>query len=154
MLILTCAVVLLAGAPARAKEWRRIVPLRTTRAQAERRLGKPRNGFYELKAERAFIYFSGERCAGGKGWDVPRDTVVRISVTPKTELRLSALGLDMRRFEKSTDTEVTTHALYTDKEAGVTYEVYEGGGEDDGLILHINFDPATADDKRLRCRAG
>jgi hypothetical protein len=151
--LLACAVVLLAGAPAQAKEWRRIVPLRTTRAQVERRLGRPRRGVYDLGAERAFIYFSGERCAGGEGWDVPRDTVVRISVTPKTKVRLSELRLDMHRFERTTDSEVTSHALYTDKAAGVTYEVFEGGGENNGLLLHINFDPAAADDRRLRCPA-
>ncbi|HJQ34567.1 MAG TPA: hypothetical protein VJ866_20470 [Pyrinomonadaceae bacterium] len=148
-----CAVLLLAGAQAQAKEWRRIVPLRTTRAQVVRRLGKPRGGYHELKTERAFIYYSGERCAGGEGWDVPRDTVVRIVVTPKTEVRLSALRLDMSKLKRSTDTEVTSHALYTDGEAGVTYEVFEGGGEDDGLLLHINFDPTAKDDKLLRCPA-
>ncbi len=149
--LLACAVLLLACAQAHAKEWRRIVPLRSTRAQVERRLGKPRNGFYELKAERVFIYFSGERCAGGEGWDVPRDTVVRIVVTPTTKLRFAALRLNLRRFEKTTDPSVTAHALYSDKEAGLTYTVYEGGGDNNGVIVHITFDP-TARDARLVCR--
>ena len=147
-----CAyLLLLAAAAAQAKEWRRVVPLRTTRAQVERRLGKPRGPYYEFKTERAFVVYSaGRGCAGGEGWDVPRDTVVRIVVTPKTKLRFSALRLDMRRFEKSKDPEAPTHALYTDKEAGLTYEVYEGGGEAD-LVLHVQYDPA-ARDEHLRCR--
>ncbi|HKG13349.1 MAG TPA: hypothetical protein VKB12_08415 [Pyrinomonadaceae bacterium] len=146
-----CAL-LLAAAPAQAKEWRRIVPLRTTRAQVERRLGRPRGGYHELKTERAFVvYSSGRGCAGGEGWNVPRDTVVRIVVTPKTKLRLSALRLDLKRFEKSADAEVPTHALYKDREAGLTYEVYEGGGESNGLVLHIQYDPTAADEKLLRC---
>lgn len=146
-----CAI-LLAAAHVQAKEWRRIVPLRSTRAQVERRLGRPRDGYHELRTERAFfIYSSGRGCAGGEAWNVPRDTVVRILVTPKTKLRLSALRLDMQRFEKSADTEVPTHALYKDKEAGLTYEVYEGDGESNGLILHIQYDPTARDDKLFRC---
>lgn len=145
---------LTAAAHAQAKEWRRIVPLRTTRAEVERRLGKPRGGYHELKTERAFIFYSGGRgCAGGEAWDVPRDTVVRILVTPKARLRLSSLRLDPRRFEKSADPEVPSHALYRDREAGLTYEVFEGGGKLNGLVLHIEFEPAAKDDERLRCPA-
>jgi hypothetical protein len=148
-----CALLLLATAHAQAKEWRRVVPLRTTRAEVERRLGKPRGGYHQLKTERAFVAYSGGRgCAGGEGWDVPRDTVVQIVVTPKTRLRLSALRLDMRKFEKSSDPEVPTHALYIDKEAGLTYEVFEGGGADNGLVLHAQYDPPSKDE-RLRCPA-
>lgn len=148
-----CVVLLLAAAQAQAKEWRRVVPLRTTRAEVERRLGKPRGGYHELKTERAFVVYSGGRgCDGGEGWNVPRNTVVQIIVTPKKRLRLSALRLDMKKFAKSADPEVPTHALYTDKEAGLTYEVFEGGGADDGLVLHTQYDP-SAKDERLRCPA-
>lgn len=148
------ALLLLAAAHAQAKEWRRIVPLRSTRAQVERRLGKPRGGYQELKTERAFFFYSsGRGCAGGEVWNVPRDTVVRILVTPKTKLRLSALRLDLKRFEKSADAEVPTHALYKDKEAGLTYEVYEGEGESNGLVLHIQYDPTARDEKLFRCPA-
>jgi hypothetical protein len=148
-----CAV-LLAAAQAQAKDWRRVVPLRTTRARVVRRLGKPRGGYLNLKTERALIvYSSGRGCAGGETWDVPRDTVVQIVVTPKTRLRLAALRLDMRKFQKSPDPEVPAHALYTDKEAGLTYEVYEGAGEDNGLVLHVQYDPTAEDDKLLRCPA-
>src|SRR5438270_12312142 len=128
---------LLAAAAGQAKEWRRVVPLRTTRAQVERRLGKPRGPYYEFETERAFVVYSaGRGCAGGEGWDVPRDTVVQIVVTPKTKLRLSALRLDMRRFEKS-QAPGDAHAHYTDKAAGLAYEVYEGGGDENGLVLHV-----------------
>ena len=153
--VLACAcAVLLAAAHAQAKDWRRVVPLRTTRAQVERRLGKPRGVYLNLKTERAFVFYSsGRGCAGGEAWDVPRDTVVRIVVTPKTRLRLAALRLDARKFQKSADPEVPTHALYTDKEAGLTYEVYEGAGEDNGLVLHVQYDPTAKDDKLLRCPA-
>ena len=152
--LLACACLLAAAAQAWAKEWRRVVPLRSTRAQVERRLGKPRGGQHELKAERAvFYYTSGRGCAGGEGWNVPRDTVVRIVVTPKRKLRLSALRLDLKRFEKSADAEVPTHALYSDRGAGLTYEVYEGEGPSNGLVLHVQYDPTAADEKLFRCPA-
>ncbi|HKG11819.1 MAG TPA: hypothetical protein VKB12_00715, partial [Pyrinomonadaceae bacterium] len=73
-------------------------------------------------------------------------------VTPKRSLRLSALRLDMRKFERAADPEVPTHALYRDKGAGLTYEVYEGGGSQNGVVLHIQYDP-SAGDERLRCKA-
>ena len=54
VLACACAVLLLLpeAAHVQAKEWRRIVPLRSTRAQVERRLGKPRGRYHELKTER------------------------------------------------------------------------------------------------------
>ena len=150
------AVLLLAAASAKteAKDWRRIVPLRSTRAEVERRLGKPVGGYYEFRAERAFVFYSnGGGCDGRDDWDVPRDTVVRIVVTPKRRLWLRSLRLDLRKFEKSNAPEVTSHALYADKAAGLTDEVFEGGGKQHGRILHIQFEPAAADDARARCPA-
>ncbi len=149
-LLLLCAVTL-----AQAKAWRRIVPLHSTRAEVERRLGKPnaRSKHYEFRTERAFIIYStGVACVQGPAteWNVPPDTVLSIVVTPKVKLRLAALRLDLRKYQKTPDPEVPTHVNYRNEAEGLTYEVFEGGGADNGLILHIKFEPA-AQDQRLRC---
>ncbi|HEV3470078.1 MAG TPA: hypothetical protein VG148_12210 [Pyrinomonadaceae bacterium] len=153
----SCALaVLFAAAAAEAKPWRRVVPLRTTRAEVERRFGKPdpKSRHYEFRSHRAFVvYAGGDGCAeGSSGWDVPRDTVVQIIVTPKRRLRFSRLRLDMTKFRKAADPETPAHTLYTNEEDGVTYRVFEGGGEYQGRVLKIQYDPA-AEDAHLRCPA-
>src|SRR6476659_7763140 len=74
-----------------AEEWRGIVPLRSTRADVVRLLGKPNElGRYEVNGERADIIYSDGPC---KGWHyslekvnckclVPKDTVLSIYVEP------------------------------------------------------------------------
>lgn len=158
-LLLSCAcLMLLAAAAAEAKSWRRVTPLRTTRAQVERRLGKPnpRNQRYEFRGESAFIIYSGgDECARGSGgWDVPRDTVVRVVVTPRTRLRLSSLRLDLTKFEKAPDPETPAHALYTNEAEGVTYRVFEEAGEHHGRVLSVTFEPTARDARRRRCPGG
>ena len=154
--LLPCVcLVLFATALADAKPWRRIVPLHSTRADVKRRLGKlnPRNKQHELRNERAYIFYSdGTPCAKAQGgaWNVPRDTVVRIVVTPKTRMWLSALKLDPQKYKKVKDPEVETRTRYQNEEEGITYEVFEGGGKNNGLILHIEYGP-SARDKHLLC---
>jgi hypothetical protein len=154
--LVSCVCVMLSAAPlSPAKEWRGIVPLHATRANVERRFGKPRAGsnMYEFKTERAYVVYSdGSGCAkeSESEWNVPRDTVLSIIVTPKVTMRFSALNIDLKRYKKDKDPEVPTHVYYKDKEAGRTYEVFEGGGKDDGLILHIEYGP-SAKDSRRRC---
>jgi hypothetical protein len=55
----------------------------------------------------------------------------------------------MRGFKKS-QAPGDAHAYYTDRKAGLTYEVYEGQNDDYGLVLQIQYDP-SARDEHLRC---
>src|SRR5688572_11387406 len=89
---------------AEAKDWRGIVPLRSTRVDVERALGKPNApyGRYKIENEEAVIVYSGERCANG--WNVPRDTVLSIDVSPIGNKRLSEFNLDLSKYRKEPDT--------------------------------------------------
>jgi hypothetical protein len=150
-----CVLLLAAGA-AHAKSWRGVVPLRSTRAQVERRLGRPnpRNKHYEFRDERAFIvYASGEPCGAnsGVGWDARRDTVVSIVVTPKTRLLFSSLRLDPQKFKRYAGPEIAPRVRYTDEEEGVTYTVREPEGETDGRVLRIDYGPSARDAANRRC---
>jgi hypothetical protein len=159
-LILACAcAVLSAAAPAqtrRAAGWRRIVPAQSKRADVLRRLGKPASGStsyssYEFEDEYARIFYAdGKRCAAGGGWNVPAGTVLSIVVTPRTELRVSDLRLDLSKLEKEAAGDTPSHANYEDAAAGVTYEVFDKPGADYGRVLSITHSPA-ARYKRLRC---
>ncbi|HWS53179.1 MAG TPA: hypothetical protein VN228_03600 [Pyrinomonadaceae bacterium] len=150
----TCAgLLLLAAAAAEAKAWRRVVPLRTTRAQVERRFGKPRprDRRYHFRAESALVnYAGGGGCAGGAEWDVPRDTVLSIFVTPKRRLDIGSLRLDMTKFKKTTASDTPSRALYTNEEEGITYDVFDAPGEYQGRVQSITYGP-TAEDQHRRC---
>lgn len=159
-LLLACACAALSVAAQaqtrRAAGWRRIVPAQSKRADVLRRLGKPASGStsyssYEFEDEYARIFYAdGKRCAAGGGWNVPAGTVLSIVVTPRKELRVSDLRLDLGKLEKEAAGDTPSHANYKDAAAGVTYEVFDKPGADYGRVLSITHSPA-ARYKRLRC---
>ncbi|HEX5704619.1 MAG TPA: hypothetical protein VFX97_15565 [Pyrinomonadaceae bacterium] len=135
------------------KEWRTIVPLRSTRADVEKLLGPHKKyggslSDYETTDERVTVmYASGPPCApnGFQIWNVPRDTVIGITLQPKRELRFVDLKLDEAKYKK-TDNEGhgPPYFYYTDEKAGLQYEVIQG------RVMSISYFPAAKDD-HLRC---
>jgi len=92
-----------------AEEWRGIVPLRSTRADVERLLGKPNeSGRYEVNGDRADINYSDGPCRGlynslAKGnckCLVLKDTVLSIYVEPE-HLKFSKLKIDKSKFTRT-----------------------------------------------------
>ena len=155
-LVLLCAGGLLLTPPAQTGGWRGIVPLRSTRADVERLIGKPNFQYdlYDFKDERASILYSREPCTGGRqgSYNVPRDTVISIDVAPKQRLLLSELKIDLGKYKKSRDPAIEVHSFYRNNDEGVTIGTFEGGGEDDGKVLKIQYGP-TSKDNQLRCSA-
>jgi hypothetical protein len=155
-LILTITACLLLGAASdvAAAGWRGIVPLHSTSADVERVLGPPARVwmgiyFYEFEKETVKFFFSKGACGTeSSGWDVPRDTVVAISVSPKpNRLQFADLRLEESKFKKERDREVGDVYHYINEEEGVTYEV--DMSYDDAVTL-ISYYPA-AKDAGLRC---
>lgn len=137
-----------------AKEWRDIVPLHSTRADVERLLGPPTidrsdTTIYEFKTERVYFDYSKDSCAiDPKSWKVPRNTVIRIWVEPKTnQLTFSDLKLDIVKYKKNQDEHVLYVFHYIDETEGVRYEVDESSG----LVTLIDHF-AAARDQELRCQ--
>ena len=150
---LSCVCMALAmGVSLKAEGWRGIVPLRSTRVDVERLLG-PSTGRcrckYNLGNERVFIQYSGESCGKEKprGWNVPSDTAITISVYFEKKPRFSDLQVDTTKFKKTEDPELRGYITYTNEEVGVTYEV-----SDKSIVQGIHYFPA-AKDKHLRCPA-
>jgi len=135
-----------------AKEWRGIVPLHSTRADVEQLLGKPNAKYnrYDFENEQAEILYSRAPCTEGlEGmWNVPRDTVIQISVRPKN-LRLSDLRLNLSKYEIVKDP-LQARTYYMNAEEGIRYNVFEGDREDDSQVLEVYYEP-TAKDRHLRC---
>jgi len=149
LITVSCVCLLLATLQSReATGWRGIVPLHSTRADVERLLGRSDekcNCFYKTGEAKIFVEYSRNRCQGFlTGWNVPRDTVLMISVQPETALRLADLVLDLTKFEKSSGTD-TPVEYYTDNDSGVRYKV-----SDSGLVTWIDYIPKRAD-YSLRC---
>jgi hypothetical protein len=134
-----------------AKGWRDIMPARSTRADVERLLGPPADSsneyisVYHLENEVVIFHYEGNRpCKSPGGWQVPRGTVVSITVTPKTKLRLSDLQVDESRYKKTNGGHRSEDVIYTDNERGESITVYQGD------VTRINYFPA-ASDNYLRC---
>lgn len=135
-----------------AKEWRGIVPLRSTRADVDRLLGQPfrqspADASYDVKDARVLVTFSEGVCNKWPfDWDVPAGTVEEIHVYPGEDLPLSELKLD-KRFREALDAHHGS-IRYMDEEAGFHVVSHES----DRKVHIFSHYPAAADrQKHTRC---
>ena len=147
---IACVFLLLASVSvSSAKPWRGIVPLRSTRADVERILGKPTrlNSIYDLDEGTVRVMYARQRCeqgipSGWGNWNVPPDTVINISV----EADIPVKNLKIRNLEKykwyMDDSFTTYYRLPTQ---GLEYSV-QGG-----RVVDITYGP-TEKDKTLLCK--
>lgn len=127
--------------------WRGIVPLRSTRADVLRLFGPPNigNRLYEIDDYRILFVYSDGPCATAEaGWNVPRDTVVSISLAPNRDLKLSDLHIDKKKFKKHRDAELPDILHYTNESDGIS--ISASAGE----VRNIYYSP-TSKDEHLRC---
>jgi len=82
---LCCFVISVLANSVVAKDWRGIVPLKSTLGDVERLLGPtPAAGYYNLTSEIVVFDVQAKPCNRfGFGWDVPFGTVTGIAVIPK-----------------------------------------------------------------------
>ena len=141
-----------------AKGWRGLIPLHSTRADVERSLGAPRESrgvasTYDTQNERVLVFYSAGGCKEGASndWNVPRDTVVSMSVHPNAKLLVEDLKLDKMKYERVVDYHVQRVVYYFSKEDGVrvSARVLEKQGEE---VDSITYEP-TSEDSYLRCSA-
>ena len=117
-----------------AKSWRGITPLQETRAEVERRLGKPvlssnDTATYYTDAEAVSIrYSTGTPCGknANSKWNVPPGRVISITVVPKTIIQFSSLNLDESKYQKSSDPHRLSAFEYTNIEEGESITVVNG----------------------------
>lgn len=138
--------------PLQQRGWRGIVPLHSTREDVERLVGPPMmpDGIsYDLITDRLNVVYSsvGSCREGGAQWDVPRGTVIGITVYPQTRLMLSDLSVDLNRFEKFSDPHVADRISYNNNEDGIAIAATLNGE-----VISIQLFPA-AKNNHLRCAA-
>ena len=132
-----------------AKEWRGIVPLRSTRADVERRFGKPDKwGNYEFKDERVSFRYGGGHCKGfylTLGEDnckclLNKDTVMAIDVEPTGKRKISDLKLDMKKFRRTPINPFPHTFEYDNVAEGITYIVDEPEDEIRSIEYYASSD--------------
>lgn len=131
------------------KEWRGIVPLHSTRTDVEKVLNvKSSSKFvevFELDGESVMIVFAEHPCKKSyEKWNVPIGTVLEIGITPKTEMLLSDLNIDIKTFKKTIevgkDIAVTR---YADENNGFIIETAKG------KVIGLSYLPTKKDDHLL-----
>jgi hypothetical protein len=130
--------------------WNNLTPLYSTRADAEKLLGKPKqnkNNYcceYETEKEKVSISYTTKKCE--EGWDVPKDTILSITVMSSLNINKSfaELNLDNTKFSRSIDDAL--YGTWTDAEDGFRYYF----SNIDRELIHINYIPKKSDNY-LRC---
>ena len=135
---------------ANAAQWRGIIPLKSTRLDVERLLGRPLSvklkfyATYKLEDEEVRIDYSDKKlCTRTDECDcrVPNDTVLHVVVHPKNEIRFSSLGLDTLTFNEIVNPENPNNVAYSNSETGLMYVI----SKKDDLVLYVQYGPTAKD---------
>jgi len=131
-----------------AKDWRGIVPLKSTRSDVERLLGKPNeSGRYQFPTEKARITYSTGRCDHKENCEcrTPEGTVLSIYVVPEDRIRFSQLSLPKSKYQRLKSRPDLPSATYINEIEGLRYMVNERLD----LVENIEFLPAAKDCQEL-----
>ncbi len=138
------------GLTVNAEPWRGIVPLRSTRADVERLLGKPLPGAlnsyvtYKLETEEVRVEYADQTlCSRPDRCEcrVPDDRVLHVVVRPKTIIKFSSLELDKSKFHPIVNRENENNVAYSNSDAGLMYVI----SERDDLVLYVQYGPTLKD---------
>lgn len=140
-----------------AKQWRGIVPLRSTKRDVERLLGKPQRAddklvHYELINETVDFWFIADYAAPGKSRYFSPDTIRLIEVYPKEKLVPADLGLDQEKlvFVRPSNPANMGYQGYVDEDNGfivktrngaIEVALYFGDRKDGGRCPSCTIDP-------------
>jgi hypothetical protein len=130
VLLISCLMVL-QKVTTNPKDWRQIVPLKTTRTEVERLLGPTKEAYfaeYQLEEGFLFIEYSSGPCRPDRkgGWNVPENIVVSMSLTPKHPKKLHELKLDVTKYRKARGGDTPSVTYYINDEDGIVYAIQMG----------------------------
>ena len=137
--------------PDEGKGWKDLVPLRSTRRDVEARLGPPMAGgqsLYQTNEATIYVGYSDGPCEKGwpYGWNVDKDTVVSIVVSPKEPVMFADLKIDKNKYLESRDSHINTRMLYANNGEGITLVVDEVTGRVKSFTYH-----PTDSQQKLQC---
>lgn len=130
--------------------WSGLVPLRSSREEVEKLLGKPKmsHGFtfiYENGNERIDVLYSVGACelSGVERWNVPKDVVIWIEVRPSKTILIRDLHLDPKKYRRVRWSHPDNWVDYWNKEEGViVHSIDWGRGEE---LYFFEYRPTTKD---------
>ena len=130
--VFLCSLILMISPAASGQGWRKITPIRSTRADVERLLG-PNNKSsygvtYDLKDGILSIEYSSGPCRKERkgGWNVPEGVVVSFSFSPKKKQRERDLKLNRKKFRRVVDSHTGRHIYYINDRDGIMYQTQQG----------------------------
>lgn len=136
--------------------YQKIEPLKSTRADVERLLGRPAdrsNPTYYFPDRVIGIQYSKYGCTlpprvegwpvpPAQGWNVPPDTVLVVRVTLRKRVSLKSLKLDLKPFiRESRDPHMPTQVRYVDRESGLTIEL--NGDSTTEIVRALIYEPGA-----------
>lgn len=136
------------------QEWKNIIPLKSTKTDAEKILGSPiekesfgKNGFkYVVSDGTITVYYAPEKCEGEiRGWNVEPNTVLELIFTFSWDKK----GIELKKFDKSNFISFATDTatiFFADSEKG---KLYVFGPERN--LSSITSTPKLSDNN-LRCK--
>jgi hypothetical protein len=108
-----------------AQGWRGIVPLKSNRTDVERLLGPSteRCGcLYKSEIENVFIEYTTSTCGKGGSYNVPRDTVITLTVYPKKNQKIADFQVSEPKFKRTQDLHMGDIVHYDNEEEGLLIE--------------------------------
>jgi hypothetical protein len=135
--------------------WRGLVPLRTTRSDAERILGQPKirigqHYVYENETERVDVTYSARRCEPGERWNVAPSIVITVDVYRKKTLLLEDLTFDKCKYIREKWSHPHDWVTYRNNEEGIWIETSSLDDKTEE-VRSIRYVP-KATDKALKCK--
>jgi len=134
----------------RGEQWNGITPLRSTRHDVQKLLGKENErGFYQLPHSKTRIFYGAGDSASKTCWGrADIDLVVSISVDVEESINIRDKKIDLKQFKKTVDSSHPSESLYTDWDKGIAYSVHEETGE----IYTVYYYPTRGDCSWLLAR--
>ena len=139
--LLLCGLLLMIVPKASAQEWRKIVPLKSTRADVEQLLGPNDQASlaidYELTDGTVSIMYSSGPCSKDRkgGWDVAEGVVTGFTFRSHRKQKETDLKLDPKKFRRTVDSHTGRHIYYINDEDGIMYQIQQG------LVDNIEYFP-------------
>jgi hypothetical protein len=136
--------------------WRDLVPLRSTRAEVETRLGKPTFSFgtryrYENENEKVEVIYSAGSCelSGADRWNVPKDVVIWMEVYPRKTSPIKEIHLDPKKYRRVQRWHPENLVRYENEEDGVVVHAIIWAKAEE--LYFFEYQP-TAKDRALKCK--
>ena len=137
-------------------EWRKLIPLKSTRVEVEKILGKPEKSFdsyaqYENSNGRIYVWYSLGGCEhkiGGRQWNVPRGLMTTLSVSVNERRPLTSYIPNVTDFRR---TEMPhNRTVYVSSDESLVLTTIRAGNRNE-FVSEFALDP-TKEQEKLLCK--